>query len=500
MVLAERNTDSLRNGRRSRGPSPNGHVSDSSSEEEGEKIRVGRDFQAIVPECIPVNERRPEQCSERALLVWSPTNDIPDQKLDEYISLAKEKYGYNGEQALGMLFWHKHDLERAISDLANFTPFPDEWTVEDKVLFEQAFQFHGKSFHRIRQMLPDKSIASLVKYYYSWKKTRSRTSLMDRQVRKLAVHREEGSEGGSELGSNTDSDSDDKKWTIHRGIRRKSGSPPHSAQNSEDQSQKDAADGGKSACSNCGVACTHVHISPKGSMCSTCFQHWRRTGSVRPTTGPVKRDRHCHVLLRHKRKPPKGMYINHDDLVAMASGPPAAAPSAQGEQMLKAMDREIVSLKRQVQNNKQTLSSFKRKTGEGIDEFRPADSTSRINARWTNDELLLAVQGVRKYGKDFRAIAEVIGTKTEAHMRSFFVNYRRRYNLDAVLKEFESENGPIVDNDEKEEKMETDGVSSGSEPSTPTPGASSPVTVGQGHSPSKQAYSKTPITASQASK
>lgn len=67
--------------------------------------------------------------------------------------LAKDKYGYNGEQALGMLFWHKHDLDRAVLDLANFTPFPDEWSVEDKVLFEQAFQFHGKSFHRIRQMV-----------------------------------------------------------------------------------------------------------------------------------------------------------------------------------------------------------------------------------------------------------------------------------------------------------------------------------------------------------
>jgi hypothetical protein len=65
------------------------------------------------------------------------------------------------------------------------------------------------------------------------------------------------------------------------------------------------------------------------------------------------------------------------------------------------------------------------------------------------------VVGVRKYGKDFRAIAEVIGTKTEAHLRSFFVNYRRRYNLDAVLKEFEAENGPIVDSDDKEEKVLT---------------------------------------------
>lgn len=96
--------------------------------------------------------------------------------------MAKEKHGYNIEQvslgptgvqggewtelgvaepelslvpgqALGMLLWHKHDVEKSLADLANFTPFPDEWTVEDKVLFEQAFGFHGKCFQRIQQMV-----------------------------------------------------------------------------------------------------------------------------------------------------------------------------------------------------------------------------------------------------------------------------------------------------------------------------------------------------------
>jgi hypothetical protein len=57
------------------------------------------------------------------------------------------------EQALGMLCWHKFDIDKAKADLPNFTPFPDEWTVEDKVLFEQAFQFHDKHFHKIRQMV-----------------------------------------------------------------------------------------------------------------------------------------------------------------------------------------------------------------------------------------------------------------------------------------------------------------------------------------------------------
>lgn len=231
MVLADRAVENVRNGRRSRGPSPNGHstvviaggVTESSSDDENsrkngnsskatkakseyeEKIRVGRDYQAVCPDMVPSPERKPEQMNDRALLVWSPTKEIPDSKLEEYITVAKEKYGYNGEQALGMLFWHKHDLERAVLDLANFTPFPDEWTVEDKVLFEQAFQFHGKSFHRIRQMLPDKSIASLVKFYYSWKKTRSRTSVMDRQEK---MKKNDSSENGSDHGSNEESDDD----------------------------------------------------------------------------------------------------------------------------------------------------------------------------------------------------------------------------------------------------------------------------------------------------
>ena len=60
-----------------------------------------------------------------------------------------------------MLFWHKHNIEKALYDLPNFTPFPDEWSVEDRVLFEQAFGFHGKSFGRIRQM-----VRILYMFYY----------------------------------------------------------------------------------------------------------------------------------------------------------------------------------------------------------------------------------------------------------------------------------------------------------------------------------------------
>merc|ERR1712115_385774 len=135
------------------------------------------------------------------------------------------------------------------------------------------------------------------------------------------------------------------------------------------------------------------------------------------------------------------MYINHDDLVALATG-----PQGQGDQLLKSMDREIVSYKRTVQNNKQLLSSLTRTTmHKTIAPYRVPDSnsnTNKINPKWSQEEQLLGVQGVRKFGKNFGIIAEIIGTKTESHVRSFFVNYRRRYNLDNALKEYEAEHGP----------------------------------------------------------
>lgn len=53
---------------------------------------------------------------------------------------------------------------------------------------------------------------------------------------------------------------------------------------------------------------------------------------------------------------------------------------------------------------------------------------------------------MRKYGKDFQAIADVIGNKTVGQVKNFFVNYRRRFNLDEVLQEWEAEQGTKAPN------------------------------------------------------
>uniref|UniRef100_A0A9J8A4A7 REST corepressor 3 n=1 Tax=Cyprinus carpio carpio TaxID=630221 RepID=A0A9J8A4A7_CYPCA len=348
------------NGTKSPSNASNGHFSDESGSDDEHDVgmRVGSDYQVYIPEFDPGSTKYSDKDSG-GMLVWSPYHTIVDSKLDEYIAIAKEKHGYNVEQALGMLFWHKHNIEKSLADLPNFTPFPDEWTVEDKVLFEQAFSFHGKSFHRIQQMLPDKSISSLVKYYYSWKKTRSRTSLMDRQARKLANR------------SNPDESEEEMEEAN-----------PVEAHDSDYDPTKEAK--------------KETHAEPQ--ILSSKIALGRREHQTL---------QHRHHSQRSKCRPPKGMYLTQEDVVAVSCSSSAA------NSVLRQLDMELVSLKRQVQNAKQLNSGLKQKIEDGIDEFRLPECTQKMNARWTTDEQLLAVQGVRKYGKDFQAIADVIGNKTE---------------------------------------------------------------------------------------
>ncbi|KAK2496563.1 hypothetical protein MC885_014595 [Smutsia gigantea] len=487
--------------------------------------------------------RRSQERDSLGMLVWSPNQNLSEAKLDEYIAIAKEKHGYNMEQALGMLFWHKHNIEKSLADLPNFTPFPDEWTVEDKVLFEQAFSFHGKTFHRIQQMLPDKSIASLVKFYYSWKKTRTKTSVMDRHARKQKREREERSGHARGVSHHSEQSSESLEFPRAGGYKKES----------EDELEE---------------------TNGNNPIDIDIDQNKESKKEVPPTeTVPqIKKEKHStQAKNRAKRKPPKGMFLSQEDVEAVSANAAAATT------VLRQLDMELVSIKRQessldvwysfdaldkgccfescyseftmlereggqtlacedvgslssacaapakalqahsgrtlatqrycppdlqqavllagfeallsadrvdsapcsarliiwprglqhgncscisalslIQNIKQTNSALKEKLDGGIELYRLPEVIQKCNARWTTEEQLLAVQAIRKYGRDFQAISDVIGNKSVVQVKNFFVNYRRRFNIDEVLQEWEAEHG----------KEETNG------PGSQTPGKS----------------------------
>ncbi|XP_069665527.1 REST corepressor 2 [Haliaeetus albicilla] len=395
------------------GPPPS---EDEGSEDEhahDSMIRVGADYQAVIPDCKPESPARYSNKELKGMLVWAPNHCVSDAKLDKYIAMAKDKHGYNIEQALGMLLWHKHDVEKSLADLANFTPFPDEWTVEDKVLFEQAFSFHGKSFARIQQMLPDKLIPSLVKYYYSWKKTRTRTSVMDRQARRL-------------LGRKERDDSND-----------------------ETDDHRPANDGETEP------------LDPKKEP-------------FYPKTAARKEAQYRHhPPARHRRRPPRGMHLSREDVAGVTANPDLGALA------LRQLDCQLVSLKRQVQRIKQINSGLKQALEGGVEGLRPPEGNGKFSSRWTTDEQLLVVQALRRYGRDFPAVAGVLGNKTAAQVKSFVLGARRRFGLDRLLREREAQRGgdppapPPGEGQEEEEEEEVQ-ITGVSRPAPPPPPASAP--------------------------
>jgi hypothetical protein len=66
-----------------------------------------------------------------------------------------------------------------------------------------------------------------------------------------------------------------------------------------------------------------------------------KTSTRAPAT--AKKSDSGHLRMRNKRKPPRGMYLQYDDLIAIATGPPG-----QGEALLKQLDTELVTLRRHV--------------------------------------------------------------------------------------------------------------------------------------------------------
>ncbi|CAL8377484.1 unnamed protein product [Boreogadus saida] len=296
-------------------------------------------------------------------------------------------------------------------------------------------------------VLPDKLISSLVKYYYCWKKTRSRTSVMDRQARRLVHKREKEDRLSNDEVEEADpgSDSDFEIDTKKESVKQAPGGPGNTGGSGGPVADK----------------------APPGRA------------------GPIKKEsvgaQYRHHPLRARRRPPKGMHLDQGDIMAVSTSSDAGVLS------VRQLDTRLVSLKRQVQSIKQNNSSMKHGLNEGIGTFRPSEPAPKMNSRWTTEEQLLAVQAIRRYGKDFMAIAEVIGNKTTSQVSSFFVSSRRRFNLDEVLREWAAEQvassrdqresrpqdpappgGPGED-EVKQEDSPPDSAGAGSSPSAQTP-------------------------------
>jgi hypothetical protein len=406
-------------------------------------MRIGHNYQAEIPQFIAYAPAPAYYEDEKAIRVWSPYNKIPDHVLDEFLLKAKDKFFYNTEQALGMLSWHKFDLNRAYADLPNFVPYPNEWSVEDKVLFEQAYQFHEKQFNKIKQMLPDKSMASLINYYYSWKKTRTRASLMERQTRRFAAKRagsHENSDAESEEGGEMDDESgvkSDVKNTTQTDLDDQGGCK-------EECCDPFLNDEPRVFCCICNEELRNhnqnncvIIDAIFDNFCEKCYLDWKISG--RKICSDVESGDCFYTPSSDLSK--RQILFTYSDVITLVEGTPE-----QGDLMLKYLDSHIQDRRREIQTKKQTLSQINEKIQPiadqiadlNMDEFSDILPEYKPVKNWTSEETQLVIQGLRRYGTDFSAISDVVRTKSPEAIKVFYVAQKERLGLGVLVNEFET--------------------------------------------------------------
>ncbi|XP_024131087.1 nuclear receptor corepressor 2 isoform X2 [Oryzias melastigma] len=105
----------------------------------------------------------------------------------------------------------------------------------------------------------------------------------------------------------------------------------------------------------------------------------------------------------------------------------------------------------------------------------PTNLEMNESSRWTEEEMETAKKGLLQYGRNWSAIAKMVGSKTVSQCKNFYFNYKKRQKLDEILQQHKMKSekerkarrrGKALQNEEtsatfaaEEEEMEGSGAS-----------------------------------------
>ncbi|KAJ4930394.1 hypothetical protein JOQ06_019398, partial [Pogonophryne albipinna] len=275
--------------------------------------------------------------------------------------------------------------------------FMNVWTEHEKEIFKEKFVQHPKNFGLIASYLERKCVADCVLYYYLTKKNHNYKTLVRRNYgrrrgRNQQITRPSQEEKSDEKNEEEKSEKSEKKEDEEKKDEEEKDEKEDSRDIGKD---KDKCDGGEDEDGK-------EQNTPRGRK--TANSQGRRKGRI--TT--------------------RSMANEAASVAAEEVPPPAPEPALPDPPLLPKPDPMQKSLKEPAKPQTPVASMDANKAGAG---------ETGETSRWTEEEMEVAKKGLVEHGRNWTAIAKMVGTKSEAQCKNFYFNYKRRHNLDNLLQQ-----------------------------------------------------------------
>ncbi|CAL8398383.1 unnamed protein product [Boreogadus saida] len=335
--------------------------------------------------------------------------------------------------------------------------FMNVWTEHEKEIFKEKFLQHPKNFGLIASYLERKCVSDCVLYYYLTKKNHNYKTLVRRNYgrrrgRNQQITRPSHEDKIEEKAEEDKSEKAEKKEDEEKKDEEEKDEKEESRDIGKD---KDKCDGGEDEDGK-------EQSTPRGRK--TANSQGRRKGRI--TTRSMANE-----AAAEEPSPPSSSSATEPG----PPEPPQASKVEPAQKSGKEPPKPQTPLAAMEANKAGTVE-----TGE--------------TSRWTEEEMEVAKKGLVEHGRNWTAIAKMVGTKSEAQCKNFYFNYKRRHNLDNLLQQHKQDTRRAradmsqgeglatasADDDEDNQDDSDAGDNSSDTESAPSPSQADPSKAGDG--------------------
>ncbi|XP_023198627.1 nuclear receptor corepressor 1 isoform X4 [Xiphophorus maculatus] len=274
--------------------------------------------------------------------------------------------------------------------------FMNVWTEHEREIFKEKFIQHPKNFGLIASYLERKCVSDCVLFYYLTKKNQNYKALVRRNYgrrrgRNQQITRPSQEEKSEDKNEEDKAEKSERKEDEEKKDEEEKDEKEDSREIGKD---KDKCDGGEDEDGK-------EQNTPRG----------RKTANSQGR--------------RNRRITTRSMANEAASVAAEDTPPPASEPALPDPPQLPKSDQAQKGMK----------EPAKSLTPVAADANKAGAGESGETSRWTEEEMEVAKKGLVEHGRNWTAIAKMVGTKSEAQCKNFYFNYKRRHNLDNLLQQ-----------------------------------------------------------------